>query len=74
MKFIKLNRFSSGMGGGFGGGGFRSVSQQTSIINGKQVTTKTTSENGVETVERIENGQLGTAFIVLCFSSYYNED
>jgi len=50
--------FSSGMGGGFGGGGFRSVSQQTSIINGKQVTTKTTSENGVETVERIENGQL----------------
>ena len=56
------------MGGGFGGGGFRSVSQQTSIINGKQVTTKTTSENGVETVERIENGQLGTAFIVLSFS------
>ena len=49
------------MGGGFGGGGFRSVSQQTSIINGKQVTTKTTSENGVETVERIENGQIGMA-------------
>ena len=61
------------MGGGFGGGGFRSVSQQTSIINGKQVTTKTTSENGVETVERIENGQLGMA-VILSFFLYYNKE
>lgn len=44
--------------GGMGGGNFRSVSSSTAIINGRQVTTKTTNENGVETVERIENGKL----------------
>ena len=52
---------STGFGGGFGGGGggnFKSVSQSTSYVNGRQVTTKTTNENGVETVERIEDGKL----------------
>ena len=44
--------------GGMGGGNFKSVSSQTAYVNGKQVTTKTTQENGVETVERIENGKL----------------
>lgn len=55
-----MTMFSSGMGGfgGMGGGNFKSVSQQTAYVNGKQVTTKTTQENGVETVERIENGKL----------------
>lgn len=51
----------SGMGGGmggFGGGGFRSVSQSTQFVNGRERTIKTTNENGQETVEVIENGNL----------------
>lgn len=57
-----MTMFSSNMGfggmGGMGGGNFRSVSSSTAYVNGKQVTTKTTNENGTETVERIENGKL----------------
>jgi len=51
---------SSFGGGGMGGGGgnFRSVSQSTQFVNGRERTVKTTSENGQETVEVIENGQL----------------
>ena len=48
---------SGGMGG-FGGGNFRSVSQSTQFVNGRERTIKTTNENGQETVEVIENGNL----------------
>ena len=41
-----------------GGGNFRSVSQSTQYVNGRERTIKTTNENGQETVEVIENGQL----------------
>lgn len=44
--------------GGMGGGNFRSVSQSTQYVNGRERTIKTTNENGQETVEVIENGQL----------------
>jgi len=44
--------------GGFGGGNFRSVSQSTQFVNGRERTIKTTNENGQETVEVIENGNL----------------
>jgi len=53
--------FSSSMSGGmggFGGGNFRSVSQSTQFVNGRERTIKTTNENGQETVEVIENGNL----------------
>lgn len=53
--------FSSSFGGGmngFGGGNFRSVSQSTQYVNGRERTIKTTTENGQETVEVIENGNL----------------
>lgn len=56
-----MTMFSSnmgGFGGMMGGGNFKSVSSSTAYVNGKQVTTKTTNENGVETVERIENGKI----------------
>ena len=46
------------MGGGGGGGNFRSVSQSTQYVNGRERTIKTINENGQETVEVSENGQL----------------
>jgi len=55
-----MTTMSSSFGGsGFGGGGnFRSVSQSTQFVNGRERTVKTINENGQETVEVTENGQL----------------
>ncbi|XP_028971930.1 dnaJ homolog subfamily B member 6b isoform X2 [Esox lucius] len=52
---------SSSFGGGRGGGGmgnFRSVSTSTKFINGRKITTKRIVENGQESVEVEEDGQL----------------
>ncbi|NXK97529.1 DNJB6 protein, partial [Formicarius rufipectus] len=50
--------FSSTSFGGSGMGNFKSVSTSTKIINGRKITTKKIFENGRETVEIEEDGQL----------------
>ena len=60
MRFSTLTTFSDMNFGGFGNGRnvSKSVSKSTKIINGRKVVTTKTVENGVETVEVEENGQL----------------
>ena len=58
--------------GGFGGGNFRSVSQSTQFVNGRERTIKTTNENGQETVEVIENGNLISKKV--CNHSHFSFD
>ena len=41
-----------------GGGNFKSTSQSTQYVNGRERTVLTINENGNETVEVRENGQL----------------
>ncbi|XP_051870716.1 dnaJ homolog subfamily B member 2 isoform X2 [Pristis pectinata] len=53
----EFSSFSTNIGGG-GMGSFRSVSTSTKIVNGKRVTTRKIVENGKETVEIEEDGQL----------------
>ncbi|XP_045145949.1 dnaJ homolog subfamily B member 6 isoform X2 [Echinops telfairi] len=53
-----LTSFSSTSFGGSGMGNFKSISTSTKIINGRKITTKRIVENGQETVEVEEDGQL----------------
>ncbi|KAL6030114.1 hypothetical protein STEG23_025918 [Scotinomys teguina] len=53
-----ITSFSSASFGGSGMGNFKSISTSTKIVNGKKVTTKRIVENGHETVEVEEDGQL----------------
>ena len=65
-SFLETQIFrSSSSFGGMGGGNFRSVSQSTQYVNGRERTIKTTNENGQETVEVIENGQLISKKVLL---------
>uniref|UniRef100_A0A6I8P9V2 DnaJ heat shock protein family (Hsp40) member B6 n=2 Tax=Ornithorhynchus anatinus TaxID=9258 RepID=A0A6I8P9V2_ORNAN len=53
-----LSSFSSTSFGGSGMGNFKSISTSTKIVNGRKITTKRILENGQETVEIEEDGQL----------------